>query len=51
MKGVSAQVLRTDEVTRASVKDTLDQIKKEMDSNLMVRPSRRLILDREEVKA
>jgi hypothetical protein len=51
MKGVTAQVLRTDEVTRASVKDTLDQIKKEMDSNLMVRPSRRLILDREVVRS
>ena len=50
MQGVTAQVLRTDDVTRASVKETLDKIKTEMDQNLMVRPSRRLILDREEVK-
>jgi phage gp36-like protein len=50
MKGVTAQTLRTDDVTRASVKDTLEQVKAEMDANLMVRPSRRLILDREEAK-
>ena len=50
MRGVTAQVLRTDDVTRASVKDTLDQVKAEMDRSLMVRPARRLILDREEVK-
>ena len=48
MKGVTAQTLRTDDVTRASVKDTLDQVKAEMDRSLMTRPSRRLILDREE---
>ena len=46
MQGVTAQVLRTDDVTRASVKETLDRIKTEMDTGLMVRPSRRLILDR-----
>ena len=50
MKGVTAQVLRTDDITRASVKETLDQVKAEMDRNLMARPTRRLILDREEVK-
>ena len=48
MKGVTAQTLRTDDVTRASVKKTLDQVKAEMDRSLMTRPSRRLILDREE---
>ena len=50
MKGVTAEVLRTDDVTRASVKETLDQVKAEMDHNLLLRPTRRLILDREEVK-
>ena len=50
MKGVTAQTLRTDDVTRASVKDTLDQVKAEMDRSLFVRPSRRLILDPEKVK-
>ena len=47
MKGVTAQVLRTDDVTRASVKETLDRVRGEMDRSLMVRPARRLILDRE----
>ena len=46
MKGVTAQTLRTDDVTRASVKETLDQVKAEMDRNLLARPSRRLILDK-----
>jgi hypothetical protein len=46
MQGVDAEVLRTDDVTRASVKATLDQVKAEMDRNLLVRPTRRLILDR-----
>ena len=45
MKGVTAEVLRTDDVTRASVKETLDQVKAEMDRNLLVRPRRRIILD------
>ena len=47
MRGVTAEVLRTDDVTRASVKKTLDQVKDEMDKNLLVRPRRRLILDPE----
>ena len=46
MKGVTAQVLRTDDITRASVKDTLDRVRAEMDRNLLARPSRRLILDK-----
>ena len=48
MKGVTAQVLRTDDITRASVKDTLDRVKDEMDKNLFARPRRRLILDKQE---
>ena len=48
MKGVTAEVLRTDDVTRASVKETLDQVKDEMDRNLLQRPRRRLILDKQE---
>ena len=48
MKGVTAQTLRTDDITRASVKDTLDRVRVEMDSNLLVRPRRRLILDKQE---
>ena len=45
MRGVTAQTLRTDDVARASVKDTLDRVKAEMNSGLFVRPTRRLILD------
>ena len=47
MSGLAAEDLRTNDGLRAQVKQTFDGIKAEMDRNLLTRPSRRLILDRE----
>jgi hypothetical protein len=51
MQGVTTEELRTNDLMRDLVRERMEQVKAEMDLNLMVRPSRRLFLDREEVKA
>jgi SOS response regulatory protein OraA/RecX len=50
MQGVAAEELRSNDLMRGIVRERMEQIKGEMDRNLMVRPSRRLILDREAIK-
>ena len=48
MKGLAPQELRDDDVLRQQVQQTMQTIKDTMDGNLMVRPRRRIILDKQE---
>ena len=47
MKGLAPQELRDDDVLRQQVQQTMESIKKTMDGGMMLRPSRRLVLDPE----
>jgi hypothetical protein len=51
MRGLAPQELRDDDSLRQQVQHTMQVIKDTMDAGMMVRPSRRLILVREAVKA